>query len=154
MERVNTRLSGFVAMSICLVLFVSATPATPRAAQQLRRSPFTEAAWRLDRANMFSALAGRANELSDQVKLQIQIGTLAGFELSAVENTQANLQQRAKEDARAVPPRPSDDEVLALKERFNKALIDLDHEMVRFDVGRATTVTVTAAIISAASILR
>lgn len=156
MKPTNTR--HFWVGIFCLALLAPGTPfAAPnqaKAASPVATPAFGERSWRLDRANMFSALLGRMDELGDDARLMVQIGTLAGIDVQPVVEGRANLELSAKSDARMPPPRPSDVAVLALKARFNEALIEVDHQMLRFSVGTATTGAVTAAIISAASILR
>jgi hypothetical protein len=104
---------------------------------------------------MFAALTGRMDALEESVRLWVHIGTAAGFELQPITEAREGLGLAAKADANALPARPrSDADVLALKARFNEALIAVDHTMARLEVGVATTNDVISAIKTAASILK
>jgi|SRR5579862_1432611 len=156
MKRTLAKLGPLFVGTFGLAVLISVTPfAAPNPPQASpQHLQLQEMSWRFDRAGMFNTLLGRMDALIEQDKAELQIGTMAGIDLQTAVDARANLALAAKRDAEAVPARPSDDEVLALKARFDKALIEVDHAMIRFSVGVATNRTVASAIESAASVLR
>jgi hypothetical protein len=157
MKSTSARHGRFLVGIICSTLLVPVAPfAAPNPPQVVGpAAAFAERSWRLDRVSMFNQLIGRMDGLIDYAKKTIQIGTTAGSDLQPIVEARTNLELAAKNDASAPPSRPtSDAAVLALKARFNEALIEVDHQMLRLSVGTVPTSNVTSAIISASSMLR
>jgi hypothetical protein len=157
MKATNARHGRILAGIICSTLLLPVAPfAAPNPPQVVGpAAAFAERSWRLDRVSMFNQLLGRMDGLIDHAKKTIQIGTMAGSDLPPILEARTNLELSAKNDASAPPSRPtSDAAVLALKARFNEALIEVDHQVLWLSVGTAPASKVTAAIMSASSILR
>jgi hypothetical protein len=140
--------------TLALLCSVTSFAAPAQQTPAVSRVSLTERSWRLDRAGMFGALVGRSHELVDSVEAMYQIGTMAGIDLRPAADAAASLENDAKIDANSPPARPSDADVLALKTRFDEALIKIDRAMTRFDVGLESPGSVTSTIMSAAAILR
>ena len=109
--------------------------------------------WQAEKLTMFKQLVERAQQHLASAKIQVQIGTMAGIDLREFEATLARVQKAFDQLPSTPDSLISETEATQVKTSFNEALMRLEKEEARFNVGVSTSAALSQATLAALAVL-
>jgi len=109
--------------------------------------------WQAEKLTMLKQLVERAQQHLASAKVQVQIGTMAGIDLREFEATLARVLKAFDQLPSTPDSLISETEATQVKTSFNEALMRLEKEEARFNVGVSTSAALSEATLAALAVL-